>query len=131
MFFNKYVTEMRGVANSIFNKLEDLTVTINELNLKTEGAKHQIPLEDTVNSDTKHQIELEDTVNSGVEIDFNNMDVFSIERKIIDGQPCTIIGHWDLSGGAKTPREWSLFCNKESHEQLIKEFKIHKKNRVS
>ena len=122
-FINKELTqltrEVRAGHNKIFEDIEYLTKIVQAIKNKVGD------------SDLSSAIVSEDCASANVEIDFNNMDVFSMERKIIDGQPCTIIGHWDLSGGAKTPREWSLFCNKESHEQLIKEFKIHKKNRVS
>ena len=59
-------------------------------------------------------------------IDFDNMDVFSIERNVTDGVGHTILGYWlEDQYGSKSNHEWFLFCSDETHEKLVSEFKKH------
>lgn len=67
------------------------------------------------------------TINASVEIDFQNMDVFCVERAIRLNKPRTVIGHWVIVDGCTKTCEWHLFCNIDTHERLILEFKEHKK----
>ena len=67
------------------------------------------------------------TINASAEIDFQNMDIFSIERTISSNKPRTVIGHWVIVDGCKKTHEWLLYCNIDTHERLILEFKEHKK----
>ena len=65
----------------------------------------------------------EDTTQQDFSIDFNKMDVFSIERNGDKHQPCTIIGHFmHQADGTKTTSEWYLYCSPTTHTRLVKEF---------
>ncbi len=56
-------------------------------------------------------------------LDFNNIDVFSIERNVKEDVAITIIGHWLLDkDGVKSSAEWVLYCNAETHEKLVADF---------
>lgn len=65
----------------------------------------------------------EDTTQQEFSIDFNKMDVFSIERNGDKHQPCTIIGHFmHNADGTKQTSEWYLYCSPTTHAKLVKEF---------
>jgi len=64
----------------------------------------------------------------GFEIDFKELNVFSIEREIIpkdrynrDNREATTIGYKE-NGKLE---EWNLSCSRETHERLVKEFKAY------
>lgn len=68
-------------------------------------------------------------------IDFDNMRVCSIERLVYNERPATIIGHYMYEpiiensvvvGEREKLKEWTLYCNNERHEELVKEFKAWK-----
>ena len=65
----------------------------------------------------------EDTSLQSFSIDFNNMDVFSIERNGSKHEPCTIIGHFLTNKeNVKHTSEWYLYCSPETHNKLVQEF---------
>lgn len=65
----------------------------------------------------------EDTTQQEFSIDFNKIDVFSIERNGDKHQPCTIIGHFmHQADGTKQTSEWYLYCSPQTHTRLVKEF---------
>lgn len=66
-------------------------------------------------------------------IDFDTMRVFSIERNMtIDKKPCTIIGYYmndpvlssdgEMVVNRDEVKEWTLYCNEQRHEELVKKF---------
>lgn len=65
-------------------------------------------------------------------IDFDTMRVFSIERLVNNNRPATIIGYFVgvpvFDSEQKTVamrdevKEWTLYCNNERHEELVKKF---------
>jgi len=77
-----------------------------------------------------------DVASSTFTIDFNKMDVFSIERHIKGDKAVTIVGHFlqepvkvnnDVFTLNKITREWNLSCSQEQHERLVKDFAEFKK----
>lgn len=80
-------------------------------------------------------VEKADVASSTFTIDFNKMDVFSIERHIKGDKAVTIVGHFlhepvkvgDVIALNKITREWNLSCSQEHHERLVKEFADFKK----
>lgn len=65
-------------------------------------------------------------------VDFQKMDAFSIERIFKDGQEYTIIGYRNPGDklnpdgtGVRTfeIREWSLYCNRATHDRMVAEFR--------
>ena len=83
------------------------------------------------------------TRNSSFEFDFNSVTAFSIERNIVDGLPCTIIGYIipneSVQGSEScsyrlqnyTVKEWNLHCSEEQHEKLVVNFNTAKKQHVT
>lgn len=58
-----------------------------------------------------------------VAVDFEMMDAFSIERMYKDGISRTVIGYLKSPPDADPDiGEWTLYCNEEIHEKLVKEF---------
>ena len=66
-------------------------------------------------------------------VDFSTLGAFSVERIIKHGVASTVIGYIvrdttyntaALETTHKTEvREWTLYCNQDRHEELVKEFK--------
>ena len=65
-------------------------------------------------------------------IDFDTMRVCSIERVVTNNKPATILGHFmyepiiengEVVGEREKLKEWTLYCNNERHEELVKQFK--------
>ena len=67
--------------------------------------------------------------------DFDAVKVFSVERMLRDGAPCTIIGYMNkeesiVDGNKVTNekvKEWYYYCNQDQHENIVKEFRAHMK----
>lgn len=58
-----------------------------------------------------------------VAVDFEMMDAFSIERMHENGVGRTVIGYLkSLPDTDPDVGEWTLYCNEEIHEKLVKEF---------
>lgn len=94
----------------------DLSVKNSQLERRIEELEAEL---DTL----KKGIESEAAVAS-MEINFANMDVFSIERNVSDNKPVTVIGYWLTDkDGVKSSGEWYLFCSPSTHEKLVEEFK--------
>ena len=81
---------------------------------------------------------VEDEVSKApVAIDFDTMRVFSIERSISNNRPCTIIGYYvndpvlsadgEMVVDRDQVKEWTLSCNNQRHEELVKKFNELKK----
>lgn len=56
-------------------------------------------------------------------IDFNAINVFSIERNTNDNFPCTIVGYTLKSDTSEQVREWYLYCTDQRHQELIDSFR--------
>ena len=60
-------------------------------------------------------------------VDFSTLGAFSVERIIKHGVASTVIGYLvreTTETSYKTEvREWTLYCNQDQHEELVKEFK--------
>ena len=73
------------------------------------------------------------TTKASVAIDFDTMRVFSIERNISNNRPCTIIGYYmndpvlssdgEMIVNRDDVKEWTLYCNEQRHEELVRAFK--------
>lgn len=82
--------------------------------------------------------ELADMINGAVAsapvyFDFKNMKVFSVERNVNNGKPCTIIGYLlqepvlssdgEMIVGKDVLKEWYLYCSEDRHAELVEQFK--------
>lgn len=56
-------------------------------------------------------------------LDFEVVKVFSIERNIHDGEPCTIIGYL---GENQNMIEWYWYCSARRHKELVEAFENFK-----
>ena len=74
--------------------------------------------------------DLEDKARScSVAVDFEMMDAFSIERMQEQGVGRTVIGYLkSLPDTDPDVGEWTLYCNEEMHEKLVKEFIEYKQS---
>ncbi len=98
-----------------------------ELELEVINLKNQIEALNLQIEENQKKAKADAAVATMV-IDFDNMDIFSIERNVSDGVGHTIIGYWLVDQyGAKSNQEWFLFCSVETHEKLVSEFKKHMK----
>lgn len=110
-FFNKlfdnsnYVSYLEKQVKSLIKEIELLKETISDFN--------------KVNDELEQYKEIYDC---DVIIDFNVMDVFSIERMNENNKPSTIIGYIRPD---KTIGEWGLYCSKEQHQRLCEDFKTY------
>ena len=66
-----------------------------------------------------------DVKNSRCCIDFDKLNVFSIERRMVfvdySYQNVTILGYF--VNGDVEPHEWELYCGEVEHDNLVTEFK--------
>ena len=65
-------------------------------------------------------------------IDFDALEVFSIERMCINNEDKTIVGYWveetvalegKKIGTQRTVREWTLYCSHRRHDDLVRAFR--------
>lgn len=65
-------------------------------------------------------------------VDFDALEVFSIERMCVNNEDKTIIGYWAEEtvavegkkiGTQRTVREWTLYCSHRRHDDLVKAFR--------
>lgn len=98
-------------------KISDLTTQKALLEIKVQQLENKI---EYFNS-------REDTSQQAFSIDFNKLDVFSVERNGDKQNPCTIIGHFLTNAdGTKYTNEWYLYCSPLTHSILVEEFNEHK-----
>ena len=107
--------------------LSDLKVEIE--NLKAENQKLKY-----ANDAYQKRLETE-MANASFAIDWDAMNVFSVERMWDNGLPKTVLGYILSEPVIYTEgddqrvthkdivREWTLYCSAEKHEELVKEFK--------
>lgn len=108
----------------------------NELNRENEKLKKKV--EDlerliTAHNDKLRKDAFDDVRNSSFSIDFDAMNVCSVERMVKSTlDTVTIIGHikdeGKVSADGKTMwseqviREWTLYCSHDEHERLVARF---------
>lgn len=97
-------------------RVSDLTTQNTMLKTQIENLKGEIEKLQT----------RENTALAEFAIDFDKMDVFSVERNGDKHEPCTIIGHFFTSPDKREVREWYLYCSPLTHAKLVKEFEEHK-----
>jgi hypothetical protein len=106
-------------------------VTLAEKNRRIDELQKDIENLKYANDVYKKRLETE-MANASFAIDWDAMNVFSIERVWEDGLPKTILGYIieepvTVCEGETTTkdvvREWNLYCSAEKHEELVKEFK--------
>lgn len=66
-----------------------------------------------------------EAANSDMQVDFERMRAFSIERLVDDkGVPHTVIGYvLRVSPEDQQIKEWKLECNQQTHDRLVAEFR--------
>lgn len=112
-----------------FNRLE-----ISNLKVQLEDLKKQNEKLQYANDAYKKRLESE-MATASVAIDWETMNVFSVERMWDNGIPKTILGYILEEPVVYTEgddqrvkhkdvvREWALYCSAEKHEELVKQFK--------
>ena len=114
-----------GINNKI--EMSDMKVRIGELEAENFRLKDQLQR-------AKEEIEKINgyTAMCTPCIDFDTMRVFSIERNSGNGQPRTILGYYmseptissdgEMIVNRDVVKEWTLHCNTQHHEALVKKF---------
>lgn len=94
--------------------------------LKRQVKSRDSYIKGLVNTLEKYETEARD---APIMIDFNRMDIFSIERQCDNGGSYTTIGFWVEKDRFE---QWHLYCNDQRHAQLIDDYVQWKnfKNRV-
>ena len=110
---------------------------VNISELRGRITELEVALARANNSLTEANAKLRDIENETTKatpmIDFDTMRVFSIERNMtIDKKPCTIIGYYmndpvlssdgEMVVDRDEVKEWTLYCNEQRHEELVKKF---------
>jgi len=75
-----------------------------------------------LNKEDAATIEREKSRACHVVLDYDNIDIFSIERT----NDITIIGYWISTDDGDVPKrskEWNLHCNTDVHETLVAEYR--------
>ena len=91
------VAKLQEDNDSLLNKLEEKTIELDEIAINKDKA-------------------------CSIVLDFDNIDVFSIERN--NGR--TVVGYWVVYGPLnRQTKEWYYDCNTDVHEQLIKDHRYH------
>lgn len=110
-----------------FWKIADLKDEIFHLNKRIESRDIQIErLQAELN---KMSLEKADSIKKDVEtsefeIDWKNMDAFSVERMGDNSCAYTVIGYYLTDEhNIKHVHEWKFYCSQEQHNKLAKEFK--------
>jgi hypothetical protein len=108
--------------------------------LATENVKLQQKINHLEDQIKKYQERLEsEFASASFSVDWNAMNVFSIERNItgLDGTK-TILGYllsepYTTSDGSVTStdvvREWTLYCSHQEHERLVAEFNEYRNSK--
>ena len=112
-----------------FNRLE-----VSNLKVQLEDLKKENKILQYANDVYKSRLESE-MVNASFAVNWDAMNVFSVERMWENGVPKTILGYILEEPVVYTEgddqrvthkdvvREWTLYCSAEKHEQLVAEFK--------
>lgn len=108
--------------------ISQLKARIEELEKSVEY--HKDLAQRSVDHVSRLQQSIDDSArNATPSVDFDRMEAFSIERiRDKNEAPRTVIGYnKDVSEtGAVIPGEWTLYCNDEHHERLVREFNEYK-----
>lgn len=123
----KELCVIKGEFQHFLNKISNYEDELRILSAKVNKIYENI---DKLNSKIKleeQKIKLEEQYD--VEIDFDEINVFSIERinSQNDHDSVTIIGHImnDMT------KEWKLYISLEQHNELVKKFRKWKASKVS
>jgi enterochelin esterase-like enzyme len=105
-------------------QIEDLETRINELEAEVERR---------IKNDEDRLLQMyKNSASQPVAIDFDSLNVFSIERVVklnIQGthlQPATIVGYHNTTTTDRNG-EWYLYCSDEEHAKLVEDFKKYLK----
>jgi len=99
----------------------DLKLQIDDLRVRAENAER-------AHEEYKKKVTFMSR-NAGVAIDFNVIEVFSVERSVRYGIPQTIVGYVANREDGIVLREWYLEINEIRHEELVREFEQWKEKR--
>lgn len=119
-----------GIKDKI--QISDLKVRIGELESENKTLKQNLANLEEVLASVNSELTAAKPV-----LDFDIMNVFSIERHVNNNKPCTIVGFFEkepvLSADGEmivtkdVHKEWYLYCNNDRHAELVAEFKQWKK----
>ena len=99
-------------------------------NFTSEKNKTIMEYEEIITQQNKQIAELSSNslYESDVEVDFEFMNAFSVERTLLEGVTVTSVGYFDRQN--KT-REWFLYTSEETHQRLVNEFREYKFNKYN
>jgi hypothetical protein len=99
-------------------------------NFTSEKDKTIMEYEEIITQQNKQIAELSSNslYESDVEVDFEFMNAFSVERTLLEGVTVTSVGYFDRQN--KT-REWFLYTSEETHQRLVNEFREYKFNKYN
>lgn len=120
--FDLFGVERKRLKNVILSLNSD--IAIRDYRLKEKDST--IEALKRINKEQLEKI----AIDSDIYIDFSKINVFSIERRMVDTNTRTlqtVIGYLlpDNNGG-QTVKEWCFLCSQEQYEELVKHFNTHK-----
>lgn len=118
-WFTKVDRELDAAVNSIDKKIDEIVTERDQALAEVERLKNKIQQIDDAVSD------------ADMSIDFNAVNVFSVERNTKDDLPCTIVGFLIKDGETFRHLEWYLYCSERVHKNIITDFEAHKALAIS
>ena len=112
-------------------------LTYSNLKCELEDLRNEKDRLRRANDEYKKRIDSEFS-SASFAIDWDTMNVFSVERNWSHGFPTTILGYMLSEPVTHTEeqvtykdvvREWTLHCSAETHEKLVEEFNAWKSNK--
>jgi hypothetical protein len=99
-------------------------------NFTSEKNKTIMEYEEIITQQNKQIAELSSNslYESDVEVDFEFMNAFSVERTLLEGVTVTAVGYFDRQNNT---REWFLYTSEETHQRLVNEFREYKFNKYN
>jgi len=122
---------MFGFGNKQAPRVNDLERQLQNLeSIKLQLEQRVKQLEEKIACDTRA---------ADCDFDFDNMNVFSVERNDSKGEPCTIIGYLldepvlssdgEMIVNKPVVREWYYYCDLARHQQVVDAFRKSKKTK--
>lgn len=80
----------------------------------------------------EYDVPKEVTADAEVVLDFKKMNVFSVERFVQDGVPCTLIGYFlnqshvtnnNVVVNNNVVQQWFVYCSPERHAEIVQQYK--------
>lgn len=114
----------KNLDKELDKAVDNIDKKIDEIVEERDAAQREVERLKTYVESIFNKLSDEDMV-----IDFQAINVFSVERNDKDELPCTIIGFLVKDGDTFRTNEWYLYCSARVHANIIKDFEEFKKKR--